>query len=200
MEIGKTRNCVETLRPQGGVFSHNFEFFQFSRVVDIQLYQHEWNRVDIQLYQHEWKLEKREIVWKHYARRAECFHTISSFSNFHELLIYSYINTSGTVLIYSYINTSGNWKNEKLCGNTTPAGRSVFRQFRVFPIFTSVDITVYQYGKNVLYFFLWREIFRVDIELYINTALSQSAFRIYKSHIIMVNIINLLYTLIADLA
>ena len=45
-----------------------------------------------------------------------------------------------------------------------------------FPIFTSVDITVYQYGKNVLYFFYniaqrtlteeWREIFRVDIELY----------------------------------
>ena len=52
-----------------------------------------------------------------------------------------------SVLIYSYINTSGNWKNEKLCGNTTPAGRSVFTQFRVFPIFTSVDITVYQYGK-----------------------------------------------------
>ena len=72
------------------------------------------------------------------------------------------------MLIYSYINTSGNWK--------TPAGRSVFTQFRVFPIFTSVDITVYQYGKNVLYFFYniaqrilteeWREIFRVDIELY----------------------------------
>ena len=66
------------------------------------------------------------------------------------------------MLIYSYINTNGNWKNEKL--------------FRVFPIFTSVDITVYQYGKNVLYFFYniaqrtlteeWREIFRVDIELY----------------------------------
>ena len=81
-----------------------------------------------------------------------------------------------SVLIYSYINTSGNWKNEELCGNTTPAGRSVFTQFRVFPIFTSVDITVYQYGKNVLYFFYniaqrtltekWQEIFRVDIELY----------------------------------
>ena len=24
-----------------------------------------------------------------------------------------------SVLIYSYINTSGNWKNKKLCGNTT---------------------------------------------------------------------------------
>ena len=81
-----------------------------------------------------------------------------------------------SVLIYSYINTSGNWKNDKLCGNTTPAGRSVFTQFRVFPIFTSVDITVYQYGKNVLYFFYniaqrtlteeWREIFRVDKGLY----------------------------------
>ena len=32
VEIGKTRNCVET-QPQGGVFSHNFEFFQFSRVL-----------------------------------------------------------------------------------------------------------------------------------------------------------------------
>ena len=51
-----------------------------------------------------------------------------------------------------------------------------FTQFRVFPIFTSVDITVYQYGKNVLYFFYniaqrtlteeWWEIFRVGIELY----------------------------------
>ena len=27
VEIGKTRNCVETRRPQGGVFSLNFEFF-----------------------------------------------------------------------------------------------------------------------------------------------------------------------------
>ena len=51
-----------------------------------------------------------------------------------------------SALIYSYINTSGNWKNEKFCGNTTPAGRSVFIQFRVFPISTIVDITVYQYG------------------------------------------------------
>jgi hypothetical protein len=39
-------------------------------------------RVDIHaVYQHEWKLGKREIVWKHDARRAECFHTISSFPN-----------------------------------------------------------------------------------------------------------------------
>ena len=30
-----------------------------------------------------------------------------------------------SVLIYSYINTSGKWKNEKLCGKTTPGGRSV---------------------------------------------------------------------------
>ena len=49
---------------------------------------------------------------------------------------------------------------------------------REIPIFTSVDIkiTVYQYGKNVSYIFYniaqrtltkkWREIFRVDIELY----------------------------------
>ena len=59
-----------------------------------------------------------------------------------------------SVFIYSYINTSGNWKNEKLCGNTTPAGRSVFIQFRVFPIFASVDITVYQYGKKCFIFLL----------------------------------------------
>ena len=31
VEIGKTRNCVETRRPQGGVFSYNFEFFHFPR-------------------------------------------------------------------------------------------------------------------------------------------------------------------------
>ena len=82
----------------------------------------------VQLYQHEWKLGKREIVWKHDARRAECFRTIS----------------------------------------------------------TSVDITIYQYGKNVLYLFyniaqrnIKKEIarrFRVD-------TLSQSAFRIYKCSI-----------------
>ena len=60
-----------------------------------------------------------------------------------------------SVLIYSYINTSGNWKNEKLCGNTTPAGRSVFTQFRVFPIFTSVDITVYFFicACQVIFFY-----------------------------------------------
>ena len=29
----KTKNCVDTRRPQGGVFSHNFEFFQYSRVL-----------------------------------------------------------------------------------------------------------------------------------------------------------------------
>ena len=73
MEIGKTRNCVETRCPQGGVFSHNFEFFQFSRVFDITVYQYGKNvlyffyniaqraltegwreifRVDIELYQH----------------------------------------------------------------------------------------------------------------------------------------------------
>ena len=31
--IGKTRNCVETRRPKGGVISLNFEFFQFPRVL-----------------------------------------------------------------------------------------------------------------------------------------------------------------------
>ena len=37
-----------------------------------------------------------------------------------------------------------NWENEKLYGNTTPEGRSVFIQFRVFPTSTSVDITTYK--------------------------------------------------------
>ena len=56
--------------------------------------------------------------------------------------------------INSYINTSGNWENEKLCGNTTPEEQSVFTQFRVFPISTSVDITIYQYGKKCFIFVL----------------------------------------------
>ena len=99
------------------------------------------------------ELGKREIVWKHDARRAECFHTISSFPNS-----------------------------------------------------TSVDITIYQYGKNVLYIFYniamskARRIrtfsvftsggkFPVLTLSYINTALSQSAFRIYKCYIINKNCI-----------
>ena len=56
-----------------------------------------------------------------------------------------------SVLISIYINTSGDWKNEKLCGNTTPAGWSVFIKFRVFPISTSIDKT-YTYTENALYF------------------------------------------------
>jgi hypothetical protein len=58
-----------------------------------------------------------------------------------------------SVLIYSYTNTSGNWENEKLCGNSTPEGQSVFTQFRVFPISKSVDITIYQYGKKFYLFY-----------------------------------------------
>ena len=50
-----------------------------------------------------------------------------------------------SVLIYSYINTSGNWENEKFVWKHDA---SVFIQFRVFPISTSVDITIYQYGKK----------------------------------------------------
>ena len=30
--IGKTRNCMETRRPKGGVFSYNFEFSQLPRM------------------------------------------------------------------------------------------------------------------------------------------------------------------------
>ena len=74
----------------------------------------------------------------------------------------SYVNTAPyqsasrihkRYIINSYINTHWNWKNEKLCGNTTPLGRSVLTKFRVFPISMSVDITVHLYGKNVLCFF-----------------------------------------------
>ena len=74
-----------------------------------------------------------------------------------------------------------------------PEGQSVLTQFRVFPIFTSVDITVHQYRKNVLYFFYniaqrtltekWREISLLT-QSNVDTALSQSAFRIYKCSII----------------
>ena len=39
VEIGKTGNFVETRRPQGAVFSYNFEFSQFPRV-DITVYQY----------------------------------------------------------------------------------------------------------------------------------------------------------------
>ena len=104
-----------------------------------------------------------------YAHAFESIHTDRPLT----LLLKKYKTFS--VFTYSYINPSGNWKNEKLCGNTTPAGRSVFTKFRVFPIYTSVDITICKYGKNVLYFFYniaqrtlteeWREIFRVYIEL-----------------------------------
>ena len=58
---------------------------------------------------------------------------------------------------------------------------------------TVVDITVYQYGTNVLYFFYnivqrntKKEITMLTLS-YINTALSQSAFRIYKCYIIIIN-------------
>ena len=76
----------------------------------------------------------------------------------------------------------------------------MFTKFRVFPISTSVDITVYLYGKNVLYFFYniaqkntkilqWMSgmKFSVFTSSYINTALNQSAIRIYKCYIIMCN-------------
>ena len=68
----------------------------------------------------------------------------------------------------------GKTRKFKLCGNMTPEEPSVFTEFLVFPISTSVDITVYQYVKNVLYLFYniaqrkKKEIFRcfrVDIEL-----------------------------------
>ena len=97
-----------------------------------------------------------------------------------------------SVLIYSYINT-------KLCGNTTPEGWSVFTKFRVFPISTSVDITVYLYGKNVLYFFynvgqrntkllqsMSKGKFSVFTLRYANIAINQSAFRILECYVIII--------------
>jgi hypothetical protein len=81
-------------------------------------------------------------------------------------------------------------------------GRHVFIQFRVFPTSTNVDITIYQNGTNVLYFYYniamskARRIrnssvftsggkFPVLTLSYINTALRQSAFRIYKCYSII---------------
>ena len=81
-------------------------------------------------------------------------------------------------MIYTVISTQLEIGKTRNCVETRrpQGGVRVFTQFRVFPISTSVDITVYQYGKNVLYFFYniaqrtlterWREIFRVDVELY----------------------------------
>ena len=61
-----------------------------------------------------------------------------------------------------------------------PVGSSFHQstQFRVFPISTAADITIYQSGKIFYIFLLYNtknmwEILRVDIELVINTALSQ---------------------------
>ena len=93
---------------------------------------------------------------------------------------YTVISTQLFLCWYTVIST---WveigKARNYLETQRPQGGSVFTQFRIFPIFTSnfrIDITVYQYGKNVLYFFYniaqitlteeWREIFRVDIELY----------------------------------
>ena len=56
----------------------------------------------------------------------------------------------------------------------TPCGRRVSTQFLVFPISNSVDITVHQHGKCFIFCNIaqkslaadWREIIRVNIELY----------------------------------
>jgi hypothetical protein len=95
------------------------------------------------------ELGKREIVWKHDARRAECFHTISSFPNFHEWW-YNYISIRKNVLYFFY-----------------NIAMSKARRIRKISVFTSG-------GK-----------FPVLTLSYINTAVSQSAFRIYKCYIII---------------
>jgi hypothetical protein len=63
----------------------------------------------MQLYQHEWKLGKREIVWKHDARREECFHTISSFLNFHECSYNCFL------LIYLALPTRAGSPQQQIC-------------------------------------------------------------------------------------
>jgi hypothetical protein len=104
------------------------------------------------VYQHEWKLGKREIVWKH----DECFHTISSFPNFHEC-----------------------WYN---C-------ISIRKKCFIFVLYLFYDIAQRNIKKEIF------RRFRVELS-YINTALSQSAFRIYKWYIIIYYIFchNRLYT------
>ena len=52
-----------------------------------------------------------------------------------------------SVLIYSYINTS-----RVEIGKTKNCVETRFHTISSFPNSTSVDITVYQYGKKVLYF------------------------------------------------
>ena len=83
-----------------------------------------------------------------------------------------------SVWIYRY----GNWKKkpEKLCGNTMPAGRIVITKFRVFRIFTSVDVLHSTRIYNFFYYRAREYIItsteeRRDIFDYsdINTALSQ---------------------------
>ena len=76
----------------------------------------------MQLYQHSWKLEKLEIMWKHSAFRASCFHTISRFPNSHscwyncmyiktENVLYLFITletTYGSCVFYTHIYTLEN--------------------------------------------------------------------------------------------
>ena len=75
--IINSKLCENTL-PCGRRVSTQFLVFPISTRVDITVYQHGKCFIFLK-YQHKWKLEKQEIVWKHDARWAECFHTISSF-------------------------------------------------------------------------------------------------------------------------
>ena len=65
---------------------------------------------------------------------------------FHTYSVYKKTELSKSKLSASCrIKRGGNWKNQKLCENTTPAERSsVFAQRRAFSISRSVDINVYQ--------------------------------------------------------
>ena len=126
----------------------------------------------------------------------------SSLGRFASCFIFNKYKTF-SVLIYSYINTCGIGKTRN-CMETRRA--ECFHTISSFPNSTSVDITIYQYGKNVLYFFYniamskARRIRKISMFTssgkfpvltlsYINTALSQSAFRIYKCYIIKFSIV-----------
>ena len=81
-----------------------------------------------------------------------------------------------SVLIYSYINTSGNRKKREIVWKHDTRRAECFHTISSFPNFQECWYNCISIRKNVLYFFYniaqrtlteeWREIFRVDIELY----------------------------------
>jgi hypothetical protein len=85
-ECWLAKSCVHITQCQhGNIGKFLFFFFVLYYKTNIK----HFLRIDIQLYQHSWKLGKLEILWKHSALRASCFHTIwiFSFSQFPRVLI-----------------------------------------------------------------------------------------------------------------